>query len=151
MRHTALAVCVSILVLTAAAVALATPGERLWRATAEVESKGDAKAYNRREAAAGIVQIRPTCLRDVNRIARLKGLDVRFSYADRYSVRRSRRMWKLYLQHYGEQYREATGREPSDMVYARIWNGGPKGYRKRATLRYWRRVFKAMKDVDPTG
>ncbi len=150
MRHAAVAVFLSVLVL-AAGRAAATPSDRLWEATAEVESGRDPRAYNRREAAAGIVQIRPTCLKDINRIARLEGLDLRFTSADRYDVRQSRRMWKLYLKHYGELYRRTTGRDPTDQVYARIWNGGPRGYRKGATLRYWRRVFRAMQDVDPMG
>ena len=29
---------------------------------------------------------------------------------------------------------------------ARVWNGGPRGHRKRSTLKYWRQVREAMQD-----
>ncbi len=127
-----------------ATTASAAPSDNLWTAMTRVESGGDARAYNRREKAAGIVQIRPTCLADVNRIARLRGLSERFALADRYNVAKSRRIWALYLDHYGDAYRRTTGRDPTDQVFARIWNGGPKGYAKRATLKYWRRIVNAL-------
>jgi len=49
-------------------------------------------------------------------------------------------MWDLYLSYYGEQYERETGQPPTDEVYARIWNGGPSGWRKDSTLEYWGRV-----------
>jgi hypothetical protein len=53
-------------------------------------------------------------------------------------------MWELYLAHYGEYYRKQTGREPTDEIYARIWNGGPSGWAKDATQGYWERVQAAF-------
>lgn len=35
-------------------------------------------------------------------------------------------------------------RPPTVEVYARIWNGGPEGWRKSSTLAYWRRVRNAL-------
>jgi hypothetical protein len=104
------------------------------------------------EDAVGIVQIRPACLDDVNRIAALRGLDVRFRPHDRYDPHKSRRMWELYLSHYGQEYRRATGEHPTDEIYARIWNGGPIGWRKRNTRPYWRRIIRAMREIaEPVG
>ena len=123
----------------------------LWQATVRVESRGNPRAYNRREDAVGIVQIRRACLTDVNRIARLEGLAVRFTYTDRFDPAKSRRMWELYLGHYGTAYRQATGRAPTDQVYARIWNGGPAGHAKAATRRYWRRIVRAMRRLADVG
>jgi hypothetical protein len=128
----------------AAGAARGGPSEDLWSGQAAVESGGDARAYNTREAAAGIVQIRPQCLADINRIAQMLGLAVRYSAADRFNAAKSRRMWDLYLRFWGEQYEEDTGRAPTDEVYARIWNGGPTGWRKGTTRDYWRRVRDAM-------
>jgi hypothetical protein len=34
---------------------------------------------------------------------------------------------------------------------ARVHNGGPRGYRKRATLEYWRRVRRAMSKLERDG
>jgi len=141
MRRTA-AVCASLAaaVLLASAAAHATPSGRLWKAICTVESGGDPEAYNPKEGAAGIAQIRPVCLRDVNRIARLRGEEERFTGADRHDPAAARRMWALYLDHYGKAYARRTGRAPTPEVYARIWNGGPTGWRKGSTRGYWRRV-----------
>ena len=112
---------------------------RLWSAIVTVESGGNAQAYSS-SGAVGIAQIRQICLADCNRIARQKGLDLRFTSADRYDPDKARQMWDLYLSYYGEQYERETGRLPTDEVYARIWNGGPSGWRKDSTLEYWDRV-----------
>lgn len=133
-------------VLLASAAVHAAPTGRLWHAICTVESGGDPDAYNRKERAAGIAQIRPVCLKDVNRIARLRGVDDRFTCADRHDTEAARRMWVLYLEHYGQDYRRRTGRTATAEVYARIWNGGPTGWRKRSTRGYWRRVQAALRD-----
>jgi len=139
-RTAAVCACAAAAVLLASAAADAAPGGRLWKAICTVESGGAPDAYNRKERAAGIAQIRPVCLRDVNRIARLRGVDDRFTGADRRDPDAARRMWVLYLEHYGKAYARRTGRPPTPEVYARIWNGGPVGWRKRSTRGYWRRV-----------
>jgi hypothetical protein len=129
----------------------ATPSDALWHATVTVESRGNPRARNRREGAAGVVQIRRACLQDVNRIARDEGLGERFTAADRLDPAKSRRMWELYLRHYGRQYREASGFAPTDEVYARIWNGGPVGHLKASTLAYWQRIISAMQGLEGRG
>ena len=150
MQRTA-AVCASVAaaVLLSSAAAKATPSGRLWKAICTVESGGDPDAYNRKERAAGIAQIRPVCLKDVNRIARLRGVDDRFTCADRNDPETARRMWALYLDHYGQDYRRRTGRAPTPEVYARIWNGGPTGWRKGSTRGYWQRVRALLKGTEP--
>ena len=127
----------------------AGPSNALWRATVAVESGGHARAYNACDGATGMAQIRSVCLTDLNRIARLRGVAARFSAADRCDPRAARRMWNLYLDFYGRQYWRQTGRTPTDEVYARIWNGGPEGWRKSSTLAYWRRVRNALAARSP--
>ena len=34
-----------------------------------------------------------------------------------------------------------------DEARARIWNGGPQGYRKKATLKYWKKVQIALTKI----
>ena len=151
-----------ILALVAAAVGIALaaltlrradefagPSHALWRAIVAVESGGRARAYNPCDRATGLAQIRPVCLTDVNRIARLGGVAACFRAADRWDPRAARRMWDLYLDFYGRQYWRQTGRTPTDEVYARIWNGGPEGWRKPSTLAYWRRVRDALASLSP--
>jgi len=141
-RITLVAVLLACSALSSAAGA--TPSDSLWQAITHVESRGDAGAYNAREGAAGVAQIRPVALRDVNRIARLGGREIRFSARDRFDPEKSREMWGLYLAHYGKHYRKQTGRSPTDEIYARIWNGGPSGWAKPTTRGYWDRVQAAL-------
>jgi len=122
----------------------AEPSDALWTAIVYEESGGDSTAYNTLEQAAGVVQIRPVCLNDINRIARIKRLETRFALPDRFDPDKARRMWDLYLSYYGHEYERETGRPPTDEVYARIWNGGPYGWQKDSSLDYWNRVRAAM-------
>jgi hypothetical protein len=121
-----------------------TLNPNLWDATVAVESGGDPAAYNTTSGATGIAQIKAVCLADCNRIARLQGLDVQFAPADRWDAGKSRQMWELYLGYYGDKYVDETGESPTDEIYARMWKGGPTGWRKAATTGYWQRVQAAM-------
>jgi len=121
------------------------PSDALWQAIVAVESRGDVHAYNEHDGATGIAQIRSVCLEDANRIAGLRGLDERFAATDRTNPQAARRIWNLYLDFYGKQYEKQTGRKPTDEVFARIWNGGPTGWRKTSTLPYWDRVSEALR------
>ena len=103
----------------------------LWQSVCAVESGGNPMAYNAQEQAAGIAQIRPICLRDCNRIVGY----TRWTLADRYNPIKARAMFETYTGHYMRHYK-LTGGESA----ARIWNGGPEGWRKQGTLAYWRRV-----------
>jgi hypothetical protein len=117
---------------------------RLWTAIVAVESGGDPAASNPASGALGVAQICETCVDDCNRIARRQKLDVQFTLADRRSPDRARQMWDLYLTYYGRQYEQATGQPATNEVYARIWNGGPSGWRKESTTEYWTRVREIM-------
>ena len=103
----------------------------LWQAVCAVESGGNPMAYNAKEQAAGIAQIRPICLRDCNRIVGY----TRWTLADRYNPIKARAMFETYTGHYMKHY-GLTGNEAA----ARTWNGGPTGWRKQGTLKYWRKV-----------
>ena len=52
----------------------------------------------------------------------------------------------LYLSYWGEEYERTTGRPPTNEVYARLWNGGPTGWRKESTADYWDRVREALSE-----
>ena len=125
--------------------------ERLWTATVRVESSGNPRAVNPETGAGGIVQIMPECVDDCNRIAAARGLGVHFTQADRFDPAKSRQMWRLYLSYWGQEYERTTGYPPSNEVYARMWNGGPTGWRKEATVGYWHEVRRAMPATDDAG
>ena len=41
-----------------------------------------------------------------------------------------------YLQIWGSHYKKVTGKKATNEVLARIWNGGPNGWKKKSTLGY---------------
>lgn len=81
------------------------------------------------------LQIREICVLDVNRI-----YGTSYRMRDVYDHARSREIAELYLAYWGGVYRAETGRNPDYEVFARIWNGGPDGWRKRSTDGYWRKI-----------
>ena len=92
-----------------------------------VESRGDSMAYNKREDAVGVLQIRPIMLREVNR---LLGYD-KYTLKDRWSKAKSIEMFNVIKEH---------TTNPTDEKLARNWNGGWNGYKKQSTLKYWNKV-----------
>lgn len=107
---------------------VAEPSEKLIDAFVQVESNGRANAVGDNGKAVGCLQIWEVVVDDVNRFSPTK-----YSYEDRKSIIKSREICKKYLIHYG-------GKNATDEKYARIWNGGPKGYAKVSTRGYWRKV-----------
>jgi hypothetical protein len=104
----------------------------LWEAVCHVESGGNPRAVGDRGAdgvyrAAGIAQIWAITVKDINRFAGTK-----FTLKDRFDPVKSKQMFTLYTEHY------AKGR--SIEFKARVWNGGPQGAYKGATLAYWRKI-----------
>lgn len=106
--------------------------ERLLPALEAVESGGRADAIGDCGRAAGVLQIHPIMVRECNRIL---GRDW-FTLADRFSVSRSRAMARVYFGHHGEGWTLEQA--------ARAWNGGPKGYTKKATLKYWEKIKREL-------
>ena len=97
-----------------------------------VESSNGLMSKNR-------LQIRECCVIDVNRI-----YSTSYDMHDVYDKARSEEIALLYLSYWGEKYQAKTSRKPTHEVYARIWNGGPDGWKKRSTLKYWKKVKKEL-------
>jgi hypothetical protein len=93
--------------------------------------------------AIGPLQIWPQMIRDVNRIIRDKKLKYPvFVNSDRHSLDKSCQVFTIYQWYYGQQYTRCTGKQPTTEVYSRMWNGGPEGWRRDATLIYWQKIQK---------
>jgi len=103
----------------------------LWEAVCHVESGGNALAIGDKGRAAGIAQIWGRTVQDINRFAGTK-----YTLNDRFDPVKSKEMFNLYVEHY------AKGR--SVEFKARIWNGGPQGAQKVATLSYWNKIKKHL-------
>ena len=124
-----------LLLLIAPAICHAiTPDEieQLLPALQVVESNNQVDAIGDGGRAAGILQIHPIMVKECNRILGREW----FTLADRFSVSRSRAMARVYFGHYGKGWTLEQA--------ARAWNGGPKGYTKKATLKYWGKVKREL-------
>ena len=123
----------------------------LMNAICQVESKGKANAkgdYSRKTKeyrAIGAFQLWKCYVNDVNNILKNKGSKKRYTYNDRYDYRKSYEMVVIYLNHYGKVYEKKTGKKATYEVLSRIHNGGPNGYKKEATIKYWNKVNAKMK------
>ncbi len=111
---------------------ISEPSDQLVHAMIKVESRGDDSAYCASEKAVGCLQIRPIMLREVNRLLRRSGSDERFSLTDRWSREKSIEIF--------DTWRSLSHPNDSDEVIARCWNGGPHGWKRKATDRYWEKV-----------
>lgn len=110
---------------------------KLTDALIQVESGGNDYAIgdlHLKQKAYGCLQIRKPCLDDVNRA---NGTSFE---PTQMLGNRSLSLWVFheYMKLYATK--ERLGREPTDEDHARIWNGGPMGWKRNATLRYWKKV-----------
>ena len=96
-----------------------------------VESGGNDLAVGDHGRARGALQIHAAVVQDVNRHH-----GTRYRHADMHDRAKAVRVCNLYLQTY------APGASPE--VQARVWNGGPRGATKPATLGYWAKVRREM-------
>ena len=103
--------------------------DTLLNAVMAVESNFDTMAYNAKENAAGVLQIRPIMVREVNR---LLGKD-KYTLKDRWSKAKSIEMFNVIRSH---------TKNATDEMIARNWNGGWNGHKKQRTLKYWNKVKK---------
>jgi hypothetical protein len=141
---------VSIFVLCLASMASAgTPSDKLMRAELRKESTssqcpggGDDNAtgdkYDKEgnlkdpsEWSYGCYQIHFLCMQDYN-----KRHGTHYAPEDCLGNRElSEKVFRDYMEHYATKKR--LGHEPTDEDMARIWNGGPNGWRLPSTLAYW--------------
>jgi len=82
------------------------------------------------------LQIRDICIQDVNRI-----YGTRYTMYDAYNLKKSKEIAILYLSYWGPKVKK----KPDYEILSRIWNGGPDGWKKKSTLKYWKKVKKELK------
>ncbi len=100
-----------------------------------VESGGDDFALGDETRAVGCLQIRREVLEDVNRI-----YGTNYSRFDCLDRLKSVNICQMYLRHYGAKLPAPASVED----LARIWNGGPTGWKKGSTKPYWGKVQRAL-------
>lgn len=106
------------------------------------ESGGNDRAIGDNGASHGPLQIQEACLIDANQWRKANGLS-QFKFPDDcYDRNKSEAILIAYLHRYATE--ERLGRVPTIEDYARIWNGGPNGYKKQATVKYWSKLEKRL-------
>ena len=109
--------------------------EELIEAMAFVESGGNPETIgdlHLGSPSVGLLQIRPIMVREVNRILKKQGEEKRFKLSDRKDADKSIEMFNIWA--------DAYHLKSSYEKMARNWNGGPKGFKKPSTVRYWTKV-----------
>ena len=124
-----------LLLLLTATAASAQVSDRLLNAIEQVESHANASAIGDQGRALGSMQIWQCVVTDANRIAHTS-----YSHVDAFDRAKARAIASIYLNYYGRR----IGHAPTDQDYARIWNGGPSGHKKTATLGYWAKIKKEL-------
>lgn len=102
-----------------------------------VESGGRADAVGDNGKAFGILQIWDVVVQDVNQFYGTK-----YKHSDAFIPERAKKICRLYLTHWATPKR--IGKMDPYEANARIWNGGPNGHLKKATLPYWAKVKAAL-------
>lgn len=120
--------------------------EDLFYAIAMVESNHDNTKVGQ-DGEIGMYQITRTYVHDVNRITMIGGVPVSFDFKlhDRTNLDLCRVMMSMYWQHYATF--ERLGHKPTFEDKARIHNGGPDGWKKASTLKYWHKVKTVLERI----
>jgi hypothetical protein len=111
----------------------APPSDKVLAAISAVESNNDPNAVGDFGKAIGIFQIHREYWQDaMNHDPSIGGC-----YEDCYNPEYAKRVVIAYMDRYAPP-------NASDEIFARIHNGGPRGHKKSATLKYWSKVKKKM-------
>ena len=118
-----------------------TNWEHFIDAVIDVESGGDDSAIGDRhlgKPSVGCLQIRPIAVREVNRLLESYGVDGKYTLDDRYDRGRSIEMFSIMAEEV--ECCEFISEDEFFEIVARRWNGGPRGARKKSTIKYWEKV-----------
>lgn len=111
------------------------PFARVLKAMIQVESKGDPEAIGDKGRAIGVLQIHRDYWKDATGF-----LGVSWPYEDARDPVKAAAACRAYTAHYARVQHLPWTAE----TIARIHNGGPRGWEKPATIRYYRKVRAAM-------
>ncbi len=122
--------CFVILSLNAIAV-----DKELINALITTESHNRQFVIGDKGKAYGKLQIHKAVIQDVNRI-----YGTQYRHSDAFNHSKAVSIAGLYLKHYGRAYKRIYGRQPTNEIYARLWNGGFRLVHSEKTDKYWNKV-----------
>jgi len=106
-----------------------------------VESNGDNFAKGDRGKALGCLQLHAAYVQDAAEHA-----GAYWIHEDAYQRDVAVAIFMAYMDRYATE--ERLGRKPTAEDIARIHNGGPNGYKKKSTVKYWVKVKKELDSYD---
>ena len=95
------------------------------------ESSGDISAIGDDGASFGILQIQSKAIWDVN-----NEFGTQYTHQDAFIESCAEEIFELYIQIWTCNLKTKEKRPVTEYDIVRIWNGGPRGYKKRSTLGY---------------
>jgi len=113
---------------------------KLLKALEQVESNGKILSIGDHGKAYGCLQIWKVVILDVNRISKSN-----FKHKDAFNRKKAFKIAEIYLNYWGKIYEKRTGKKVTNEVYARVWNGGCYGWKKKSTIKYWNKVKGKLK------
>ena len=111
---------------------------QLVQALIQVESSGQDDAIGDKGKAIGCLQIWEIYWRDACERSNIGG-----KYYDCFTRDYSIKVFDAYMKRYAREAWTNPKKFDAEKV-ARIHNGGPKGYKKTATIKYWKKVQKVL-------
>lgn len=90
----------------------------------------------------GILQIRKIAIDDVNRV-----YGTTYTIQDAFDISCSEEIFKLYIKHWAGKVCDRDGRDATTEDIVRIWNGGPRGYKKGSTRWYLKKYLNYRKNL----
>lgn len=127
-------------VLTTLSINAVEVSDKLLHALKMAESGCKSDAISDNGKAVGILQLHKVYVDDANRIIGYN----KYTYNDRYDVRKSEEIALIVLAHYGDIYECNTGKPCTDEVLARIHNLGYSNWDSELGVIYWNRVKQFM-------
>lgn len=106
---------------------------KLVQALIRIESNGRDNAVGDNGEALGPLQIHQATVKDVNRL-----YGTSYTHRDMFDRSKAIDVCHKYLAFYGSEKR--LGHVPTPEDHARIWNGGPSGWKRKTTQGYWAKV-----------
>lgn len=90
----------------------------------------------------GILQIQQIAIDDVN-----KKYGTDYTHQDAFDINCAEEIFELYIEMWTAKLEKRENREASESDIVRIWNGGPRGYKKASTLGYLKKYQQYKKQL----
>jgi hypothetical protein len=114
--------------------------DKLITALIQVESNGNDKTIGDNGMSKGCLQIWNVVVLDVNRVYKTK-----YVHDDVFDRELAKEICRLYIKHWSKYYKRKTGLDIDNEGRARLWNSGPRWFKKKEkTNIYWKKVKKVL-------